>query len=215
MEFKGLFFLLRLSSWQKLHVGASAGMLQRFCRARDDRPPHNQPISFLLLISFLWSDVIALESDCHWQGDCVLWMPNCAAESKVRGQQPAQCLNEPAQKIHGFYARTIWNTHFLRCINVPHQPPSLPFVSSRSQHALNSLLCWVSYSPSEPSAPCTPCCQMTPQYNSLKFSSLSLIQANKSPADTNVHQKLDNVVREDLLCTCLTFSYRHQHISAL
>lgn len=74
MELKGMiFFLLRLSSWQELNVGASAGMLQRFCRAR--APPPAQSSSSSSSSPFLWSDVIVLESACHCQGDRVYREP--------------------------------------------------------------------------------------------------------------------------------------------
>lgn len=40
-----VFFLLRLSSWQKPNLGASAKMLQGFCSARDDPSPPSLPPS--------------------------------------------------------------------------------------------------------------------------------------------------------------------------
>ena len=57
MELKRMiFFLLRLSSWQELNVGESAGMLQRFCRARDDpQPPPPSPVFLLLLLLISFS----------------------------------------------------------------------------------------------------------------------------------------------------------------
>ena len=74
MELKRMiFFLLRPSSWQELNVGASAGMLQRFCRARDDPPPPSSSSSSSS--PFLWNDVIVLVSACHCQGDCVYCEP--------------------------------------------------------------------------------------------------------------------------------------------
>lgn len=137
MELKGwFFFCLRLSSWQKQSVGASAGMLQRFCRARDNpRPPPPPPP---LLFSLEWCHSLG-ESDCYCQGDlcvlCALCKPNCAAQSKVRGQQSTNALSVRPE---------LWNSrndsrllchhiiiHFLCSNNAPHayQPPSLPFVS--------------------------------------------------------------------------------------
>jgi len=55
MELEGDSLPLASVPWQRLDAGASAGMLQRFCRAIDATLPHHHHhfhIIFLLLVPF-------------------------------------------------------------------------------------------------------------------------------------------------------------------
>lgn len=87
-----IFFLLRLYLWQRLNAGASAGMLQRFCRARDNPPPshHHPRIVFLLLIiifSLEWCHSLGeTQSSPRWPCKCALRWPTEATEHWSRGQ---------------------------------------------------------------------------------------------------------------------------------
>lgn len=106
-----IFFLLRLSSWQKLNIGASTGMLQRFCRARNDpRPPH---LLFFGVMSYSWREGPSLP---RWLCGLSSVSHTDVAQIKVRGQWPTKTMSmcnessalwsELAGNIHRFYVTT-------------------------------------------------------------------------------------------------------------
>lgn len=86
-------------------LGHQLGCCRGFVESEMTPPPRLPAPSSSSSSPFLWSDVIASESGCHCQGDCVHCAPcepywcHSVAQNKVRGQQSA---NVPSMTPVGY-----------------------------------------------------------------------------------------------------------------